>query len=172
MKENTWRDKRETVEERKRFYILLFAFNNTFFLFLEQKIPCFYFVLEPSNCVAGLEKWSLFCYDAIIPMILTVLKLTHDQNIYYKNGCSGGFPGGSVVNCLPVQETRVLSLIWEDLTCRGATAPQLLSLCSRGAQEPQGQSPSTLEPVLLNKRNHHVKKPAHCNQREDPALCN
>ena len=120
------------MEERKRFYILLFAFNNSFFLFLEQKSPCFYFVLEASNCGAGLEKWSLFCYDVIIPMILIVLKLTHDHNIYYKNGCSRGFPGGSVVNCLPMQETQVLSLI-----CKISHAVEKLS-----------RSTTATEPVL------------------------
>ena len=120
------------MEERKRFYILLFAFNNSFFLFLEQKSPCFYFVLEASNCGAGLEKWSLFCYDVIIPMILIVLKLTHDHNIYYKNGCSRGFPGGSVVNCLPMQETQVLSLI-----CKISHAVEQLS-----------RSTTATEPVL------------------------
>ena len=44
------------LEERKRFYILVFTFNNTVFLFFEQRTPCFYFVLGPSNYVAGLEK--------------------------------------------------------------------------------------------------------------------
>ena len=45
--------------------------------------------------------------------------------------------------CLPVQGTRVQSLVQEDPTCHGATkarAPQLLSLCSR-AHEPQLLSP-------------------------------
>ena len=32
------------------------------------------------------------------------------------------FPGGSVVKiCLPVQETRIQPLVWEDPTCHGAT---------------------------------------------------
>ena len=34
------------------------------------------------------------------------------------------FPGGAVVkNCLPMQGTRVRSLVWEDPTCCGATKP-------------------------------------------------
>ena len=37
---------------------------------------------------------------------------------------SGSFPGGSVVkNHLPMQETQVQSLAWEDPTCHGATKP-------------------------------------------------
>ena len=54
-----------------------------------------------------------------------------------------GFSGGSVVKNL--WETRVPSLVWEDLTCHGATE----SVC--------------LEPVLHNKRSYHNEKPAHCN---------
>ena len=35
-----------------------------------------------------------------------------------------GFPSGSVVkNCLPVWESWVRSLVWEDPTCHGATKP-------------------------------------------------
>ena len=55
----------------------------------------------------------------------------------------GGFPGGAVVkNRLPTQGTWVRALVWEDPTCRGATAcvPQLLSLHSR-ARKPQLLSP-------------------------------
>ena len=34
------------------------------------------------------------------------------------------FPGGAVLkNCLPMQGTRVRSLVWEDPTCRRATKP-------------------------------------------------
>ena len=35
-----------------------------------------------------------------------------------------GFPGGTVVKNLPANAgTRVQALVWEDLTCRGATKP-------------------------------------------------
>ena len=77
--------------------------------------------------------------------------------------------------CLPMQGTRVRALVWEDLTCRGATkpvrhnywacalepmshnywarVPQLLSLCSR-AQGPQLLSlhSRAQEPQLLSLR--------------------
>ena len=62
--------------------------------------------------------------------------------------------------CLPMQGTRVRSLVREDPTCRGATKLQLLSLRS-GAHEPQLLSPCAattepvcLGPVLCNKRSH------------------
>ena len=42
--------------------------------------------------------------------------------------------------CLPMRGTRVQSLDREGPTCRGATKPQQLSLCSR-AREPQLLSP-------------------------------
>ena len=44
-----------------------------------------------------------------------------------------------------------------------ARVPRLLSLRSR-AREPQLLKPVRLEPVLLNKRNHHNEKPAHHNE--------
>ena len=47
------------------------------------------------------------------------------------------FPGGSVVKNLPIKETRVQSLIWEDPTCcRAINVLLLLSLRFR-VQEPQ-----------------------------------
>ena len=52
-----------------------------------------------------------------------------------------GVPGGSVVR-LPMQETRVRSLVQEDPTCLRAT-----------------------KPVLHNKRSHHSEKPERRNQR-------
>ena len=42
----------------------------------------------------------------------------------FKDTDSWGFPGGPVVkNCLAMQQTSVLSLVWEDPTCCGATKP-------------------------------------------------
>ena len=53
--------------------------------------------------------------------------------------------------CLPMQDTRVQSLVWEDPTCSGATkpsaVPSLLSLCSR-VHELKLLSPRVLETVL------------------------
>ena len=43
-------------------------------------------------------------------------------------------------NCLPMQETQVQPLLWEDFTCRGANKPR----------EPQLSSPCVLEPMLCN----------------------
>ena len=74
------------------------------------------------------------------------------------------FPGGTVVkNRLPMQGTRVRSLVQEDPTSRGATKP----MCDNyWAHMPQLLKPVRLEPVLRNKRSHSNEKPAHHN--EDP----
>ena len=56
---------------------------------------------------------------------------------------------------LPIRGTRVLSLVWEDSTCRGATKPM-----------PQLLEPEPLDPVLFDKRNHSSEKPAHCKGEE------
>ena len=43
---------------------------------------------------------------------------------WYEKGQKRGFPGGAVIrNHLPMQGTRVRSLVREDPTCRGATKP-------------------------------------------------
>ena len=83
----------------------------------------------------------------------------------------GDFPGGPEVR-LPMQGSLVRSLVREDPTCHRATKTlQLLNLCSR-AQEPQLLSPSTLEPMLHNKRSHSNEKQAHCNETAAPTHCN
>ena len=53
--------------------------------------------------------------------------------------------------CLPMQGTRVLPLVLEDLTCCGTTEP-LSHNC---------WSPPALEFMLCNKRCHYKKNPAH-----------
>ena len=60
--------------------------------------------------------------------------------------------------CLPMQGSRVQSLVQKDPTCLGAA-------------EPVSHNYGTwaLEPVLCNKRRHHSEKPEHCNQRVAPA---
>ena len=76
---------------------------------------------------------------------------------------------------LPMQGTRVRSLVREDPTCHGATKPVChnywacaLEPASHnyGAHVPQLLKPARLEPVLCNKRSHHNEKPTHRN--EDP----
>ena len=47
--------------------------------------------------------------------------------------------------CLPMQETKVQSLAWEDATCCRATEPVCPRVCA------------------LQKRSHHNEKPSHCN---------
>ena len=62
---------------------------------------------------------------------------------------------------LPMQGTRVRSLVWEDPTCRGATKPPSHNYW---AHMPQLLKPTCLEPVLHNNRSHRNKKPAHRNK--------
>ena len=75
--------------------------------------------------------------------------------------------------CLPIQGTRVRSLVQEDPTYRGATKPMhhnywacTLEPASHnyGEHPPQVVKPTCLQPVLRNKRSHHNEKPAHYNE--------
>ena len=59
--------------------------------------------------------------------------------------------------CLPVQETQVRSLIWEDPARRRAIKPARHNYWA-----------CALERVLCNKRNHCSEKLAHCNSRAGP----
>ena len=52
-----------------------------------------------------------------------------------------------------------------------AHVPLLLSLCS-GAREPQVLSPHDLDPVLCNKRSHHMETPTRHSWRVASARCN
>ena len=74
---------------------------------------------------------------------------------------------------LPMQGTRVRSLVWEDPTCRGATKPMhhnywacALEPVSHNywAHVPQLLRPAHLEPMLCNKRSHRNEKPVHHNE--------
>ena len=49
--------------------------------------------------------------------------------------------------CLPIQGTRVWALVWEDLTCRGATRPVSHNYwaCASGACAPQQERPRQWE---------------------------
>ena len=60
-----------------------------------------------------------------------------------------GFPGGAVIKriCLPMQGTRVRSLVQEDPTCRGATKPVHHNYwaCAPRACAPQQEKPPQWE---------------------------
>ena len=69
-----------------------------------------------------------------------------------------------------MQETQVQSLVWEDLTCCGATKPVrhnywacALEPASHNYWAPMLQllEPGHLEPVLHNKRSHRSEKPVY-----------
>ena len=71
---------------------------------------------------------------------------------------------------LPMQETRVRALVWEDPTCHRATKPIrhnywacILKPTSHNywAHMPQLLTPVRLEPMLCNKRCHRNEKPVH-----------
>ena len=70
--------------------------------------------------------------------------------------------------CLPMQKTRVQSLVQEDSTCRGATKPQWATITK--STHHNYWSTHALEPVLCNKGSHHDEKPAYRNQRTAPQL--
>ena len=61
---------------------------------------------------------------------------------------------------LPMQRTRVLSLVWEDFTCPRQLKPARLPLLK----------PVHLEPVL-HKRSHHNEKPVHCKEEQSAHAC-
>ena len=63
--------------------------------------------------------------------------------------------------CLPMQGTRVRSLVQEDPTCRRAAKPVHHNYW---ACVPEVLKPGHLEPVLHNKRSHLYEKPAHHNE--------
>ena len=63
---------------------------------------------------------------------------------------------------LPMQGTKVQSLVWEDPTCQGATKPVRHS---HWAHE-------LLEPMCCSRRSHHHEKPAHHNQERPPLATN
>ena len=71
---------------------------------------------------------------------------------------------------LPMQGTRVWSLVWEDPTCLGATRPLSHNYWACGLEPEnlycwahvlQSLKPVCLEPVL-HKRRRHSEKPSHC----------
>ena len=75
--------------------------------------------------------------------------------------------------CLPMQGTRVRSLVQEDPTCRRATKPMHHNYwacalgpacCNYWACMLQLLKPVCLEPMFHNKRSHHNEKPIHHNE--------
>ena len=77
---------------------------------------------------------------------------------------------------LPMQETWVRSLVWEDPTCSGATKPVYHNYWAR-ALEPRSRNywaykPQLLEPVLCNKRSHRNEESMQHHWRVAPACCN
>ena len=79
--------------------------------------------------------------------------------------------------CLPMQGTRVRSLVQEDPTCHGATKPVCHNYwacalgptcCTYWAWAPQLLKPTCLESVLHNKGSHRNEKPAHHNEEKPP----
>ena len=99
--------------------------------------------------------------------LFTKQKQTHRKEKKKKNL---GFTGGSVVkNPLPIQETRVWSLAWEEPTCHGAT--------SATTSEPVLQSPEPsywaralqlLKPMNLRAHTSQQEKPPQWEARAAP----
>ena len=81
--------------------------------------------------------------------------------------------------CLPMQGTRVQSLVREDSTCCGATRPVCCHYWD-GALEPASHThqaytlqllkPANPEPVLCNKRSHLKEQPKRRNQEQSPLI--
>ena len=118
------------------------------------------------------ENWTTTCKKIklgyfLIPYIKINSKCFKDLNV-----------GTSLVAqwlrvCLPMQGTRVRSLVQEDSTCHGVTKPMCHNYWAWALEPmshnywtsvPQLLKPVRLEPVLRNKRSHRNEKPAHRNK--------
>ena len=115
---------------------------------------------------AGGWSWeaSLELWDAYSQRYLTLDQI-YDAGLKYFYNQKKRFLGTSLVAqwlriCLPMQGTRVWSLVQEDPTCHGATKP---TCHNYWAHVPQLLKSTHLDPVLRNKRSHRNEKPAHCN---------
>ena len=66
---------------------------------------------------------------------------------------------------LPMQESQVRSLIWDDLTCCGVTKPMHHTYwaCALQPRSHNCWSPWALEHVLRNRRSRNNETPQHCN---------
>ena len=110
--------------------------------------------------------------------MVTISDFYELQFAYKKNP---GFPGGSVVESLPMQETQVQSLDQENPTYCGAlglcTIITESVLCSPEAATSECTchsywSPRALAPVLWKKSSHRSGGPMQHSWRVDPALHN
>ena len=101
----------------------------------------------------------------------------HDHKETFSIGSQHAFGASLVAQWLrihlPMQGTRVQSLIQEDPTCRGASKSVHHNYWGCGleptshnywAHAPQLLKPTHLESVLCNKRGHRNEKPAHPNE--------
>ena len=85
-----------------------------------------FIIVKP--CKARVHFW-FYIYTCLSNSILKIIHLPWEfRRILFslERVHEGGLPGGSVVRNpthLPMQETWVWSLIWEDPTCCGATKP-------------------------------------------------
>ena len=96
---------------------------------------------------------SLLLHDRELLGLKTLRGMEEDfeQNFLW-NWCKMRNGGASLVAqwlrvCLPMQETRVQALVWEDPTCRGATRPVSHNYwaCVSGACAPQRERPRQWE---------------------------
>ena len=103
-------------------------------------------------------------YGCLTPKSLCFSSTCFSFVIKYK-----GIPWWPSVH-LPMQETRICSLVWEGLTCLGAikpSAPPLPSLRSR-ARELQLLKPKRPRACAPQKRSHCNEKPVHHDWRVPP----
>ena len=107
--------------------------------------------------VAVTYAWILHSLQLSSPPATTNEVMGQNNRIIKEKLRTPLVPQGLTI-CLPMQETRVQSLVWEDPTCLGATK----FMCqSYWVHVLQLLKPSCLEPVLHNKRSHLSEKREH-----------
>ena len=107
--------------------------------------------------VAVTYAWILHSLQLSSPPATTNEVMCQNNRIIKEKLRTPLVPQGLTI-CLPMQETRVQSLVWEDPTCLGATK----FMCqSYWVHVLQLLKPSCLEPVLHNKRSHLSEKREH-----------
>ena len=101
----------------------------------------------------GLTKWNSFLHG-----------LSRFTQTGFKKSLFWGFQRTG----LPMLETWVLSLVWEDPIYHGTTNPlyRIYWACALEPWSCNYWSPNTLESVLCNKRSHSDEKPVHHSWRE------
>ena len=121
---------------------------------------------------------GFLCFSIFLPFQSWCLLLLFIHSPCLENNWGTSLVAQWIRICLPMQGTRVRSLVWEDPACHGASK----SMCHNywvcalepvshnySARVPQLLKPTHLEPMLLNKRSHHNEKPVHRN-KELPLL--